>query len=318
MPTSQGSEIDAEYLLAQLVGTNNAALPYVNLWDQLHTVPWTPESDLLKPVKRIEASDLVREFQAIQDGLQASLRKEYDEGRITGAKYADTFLALMQGALQTALQFTLTKDSAFLAAMKAQADAIGSNNQNELLRLQAMMARSEFALTQLKLASEDASYGQAILQINSVIPAQVLLLTEQMNAQRGQTSGTRADGSVIFNPGTPYTSPPVPPTINGLMGNQQALYAQQKQSYIDDARVKATRVFTDLWTTQYTIATNVNVPNLASTTGQNQNMVNNIDVFNNMLQSMWNTATGTISAPASTVDNATQPPSGFESGNPGT
>jgi hypothetical protein len=235
--TAIGSELDADYLFKALVGEVNATLPNLDLFDETHTVPWDKNSEILKPVEKVGIDEVVSEFHALMGGVGAELQKEYDAGRITGAKYADTFLALTQGALQGAVQFALGKDQAFWMSAKTQADAIAANNANELARLQAMLSRANYALTKLKLATEDSTFGSSEYTRLTMLPAQKVMVDEQMEGQRAQTSDTRSDET----------------TVAGILGSQKALYDQQKQNFIDDTKIKATRVFSDLWTTQYTM-----------------------------------------------------------------
>lgn len=233
-PTGINSELQANQLFESLVGKDNANLPQIDLFDSTHSVPWDEDSEVLNPVEKLQVEDLVKTFQAISGGLAAELQKEYEANRITGAKYSDAFLALQQVAMESAVQFTLGKDQAFWGAAKTQADAIASNNQNEVVRLQAMLHRATYALTKLKLSTEDSAFGTSEYQRKNLLPAQLMLVNEQTEAQRAQTSDTRRDET----------------RVSGLLGRQMDLYAQQKQSYIDDIKIKATKVFTDLWVTQ--------------------------------------------------------------------
>lgn len=244
-PTAIGSELDATYLYTQLVGADNDDLPAMDLDDETHVVPWTKDSDVLKPVVKLEITEVVADLHALMDGLGQELKKEHDAGRITGAKYAETYIALTQAALASAVQFVLGKDQAFWMSAKTQADAITSHNQNELARQNVALARAQFALTKLKLATEDSQFGQSEYTRLTMLPAQKSMTDEQKESQRAQTSNTRSDGS------TP---------VAGIMGAQKDLYVQQKQSYIDDTKIKAARVFSDLWTTQKTLNDLVSVP----------------------------------------------------------
>jgi hypothetical protein len=269
VPTGIGTETQANTLFTALVGADNATLPDVDLFDDEHTVPWTENSEILADLKKIEVSELITDFKEIMEGLAAQLKTEHDAGRITGGKYAETYLTLMQGALQGAVQFTLGKQTAFLSAAKMQADAIASHNQNEVVRLQAMMSRAQFALTKLKLASEDSAFGQSEYQRETLLPAQKSLVDEQKEAQRAQTLSTRSDGVTA---------------VAGLLGKQMALYEQQKQSYIDDTQIKGSKIFSDLWITMKTLDIDTATPDYIdpSDTAPGKGDANFTSVFTNL------------------------------------
>ena len=113
------------------------------------------------------------------------------------------------------------------------ADAITAQNQNEVTRLEAMLRRATYALTKLKLATEDSAFGNSEYQRTQMLPAQKVMINEQMEAQRAQTADKRSDGTT---------------NIAGLSKRQMDLYDQQKQSYKDDTRIKATKIFSDVFT----------------------------------------------------------------------
>jgi hypothetical protein len=227
----------ANFLFEQLVGVDNAALPTANLTDSKYEVPWDENSEVFKPVEKVTIDELVAEFHALMGGVGVQITKEYEAGRITGAKYADVYLALMQSALQAAVQFALGKDQAFWMAAKTQADAITAQMQNELAKIQAVLGRANYALTKLKLATEDSQFGQSEYQRTDILPMQKAMVEEQANSQRAQTSDKRLDTT----------------DVSGVLGVQKLLYNQQITSYQDDTKIKATRVFSDLWTTMKTV-----------------------------------------------------------------
>lgn len=245
VPPGTGSELLANNLFNSLVGELNASMPDIDLFDDQHEVPWDANSDVFKPVTKVDIAEVVAEFNALMLAFKGPLQEEYDKNRITGTEYSKTYIALSQSAMAAAVQVALGKDQAFWMAAKTQADAITAANQNELMRLNAMLARAQYALTKLKLASEDSAFGVSELNRTSVIPGQVALTTEQKtmvveqaNAAAAQTRDLRvSDGQAV----------------TGLMAKQKDLYAQQKLSYIDDIKIKSGKIFSDLWVTQKTI-----------------------------------------------------------------
>lgn len=294
-----GSEILANRLFTSLVGELNATLPDVNLFGPTHSIPWDVNSEVFKPVEKVSIEGLVGYFDALMCAFKGPLQQEYDRNRITGAEYSKTYIALTQSAMASAVQFALGRDQAFWLAAKTQADAITSQNQNELARIQAMLGRANYALTKLKLATEDSQFGTSELQRTEVLPSQILMVQEQtklateqtetahaqtqdnrlsdglpvagiiggqklltteqrlmvheqMEGQRAQTLDTRADNEErthsVTNPDGSSEE-----RLQGLLGVQNFLYRQQIYSYREDVKVKAARIFSDLWITQKTI-----------------------------------------------------------------
>jgi hypothetical protein len=162
-------------------------------------------------------------FDVIMTSLSAYLAVEYNKGRITGADYTKTFIELTTVARGTALQFTLGKDQAFWAAQNSQIAAVAAR----------------VALETSKVQNASANF-----QLNSMLPAQLVMVNEQMEAQRAQTLSVRADG--------------VP--VTGNMGTQVALYNQQITSYKRDAEVKASKCFTDAYITAKTLDDTITPP----------------------------------------------------------
>lgn len=244
-PTGTSSEILAERLFKYLVGELNSQLPQVDLFDPTHSVPWDKDSTVLKPVEKVTLAELRTAFDELMASFDVHLKREAEGGRIIGAEYTKTYIALTQSAMATALQFVLSKDQAFWLSAKTQADAVAANNQNEVIRFNAKLALAQYALTKLELANKDSTFGLSELQRTDVLPQQVLLtqeqrkmVTEQAEAQRAQTADVRLSDNE---------------PVSGLIGKQKDLYAQQKVSYQDDTKIKATRVFSELWVTQKTI-----------------------------------------------------------------
>lgn len=97
-------------------------------------------------------------FDVIMASLSAHLKAEYGAGRITGAEYAKVWTSSMEAALQQSVQFLTSVDNSYW---------------------QSLTAKATFALTTMKLASEDAQY---------------CTLLEQHDAARAQTKDTLADG----------------------------------------------------------------------------------------------------------------------------
>lgn len=98
-----------------------------------------------------------------------------------------------------------------------------------------------------EIANDTASYNLANIQPAQLqtILQQRLMLNEQTEAQRGQTTDTRTDGL----------------PVTGVLGKQKDLYTQQITSYQRDAEMKVGKLFSDAWITQKTIDEGLIPPN---------------------------------------------------------
>lgn len=250
MPT-YGGDVNANQLLLSLMEGESITIPEINFNDPSFSIPNDLNSDLYKTVRRLSNEDLTQgvvggsgTFDALMTGFKAHLREEFDASRISGAEYTKAFIALTEGAMGNATQFLLGRDAAFWQAVTAQANAITARVQLETAKVQyagvlleALNARANYALTKLKLATEDVTFASGEFQLTNILPQQRLLLLEQTEAQRAQTLDNRTDGASVV----------------GVLGKQKDLYTQQITSYQRDAEVKAAKLFTDAWTVQKTI-----------------------------------------------------------------
>lgn len=250
MPT-YGGDVNANQLLLSLMEGESITIPEINFNDPSFSIPNDLNSDLYKTVRRLSNEDLTQgvvggsgTFDALMTGFKAHLREEFDASRISGAEYTKAFIALTEGAMGNATQFLLGRDAAFWQAVTAQANAITARVQLETAKVQyagvlleALNARANYALTKLKLATEDVTFASGEFQLTNILPQQRLLLLEQTEAQRAQTLDNRTDGASVV----------------GVLGKQKDLYTQQITSYQRDAEVKAAKLFTDAWTVQKSI-----------------------------------------------------------------
>lgn len=256
---THGSEVNANLLMSVLLAGELQDLPEIDWDDQAFKIPTDLESDLYKNVQRLTNVDLTMgvvggtgTFDALMRGFKAHLQEEYDANRISGAEYTKAFIALTANAMQNAVQFLLGRDGAYWQSVIAQAQAITARVALETAKVQHMSvlaemrtARANYALTKLKLSTEDVAFATGQYNLNYILPQQRLLLTEQTEVQRAQTLNTRTDGTIVA----------------GVLGKQKDLYTQQITSYKRDAEVKAAKLFTDAWTVQKTIDEGLLPPN---------------------------------------------------------
>jgi hypothetical protein len=89
------------------------------------------------------------------------------------------------------------------------------------------------------------SQGDAIDYTNiNILPQQKKLISEQAEAQRGQTADVRSDGK----------------TVEGSVGKQKDLYDQQIKAYQFDSETKLVKMYSDSFISQLTVNEGVPVP----------------------------------------------------------
>lgn len=170
-------------------------------------------------------------FDVFMSAISKHLEKEFSEGRIVGADYATTYIAAVQMALQQAVEFVLKKDQVFittatsqLTAINAAIETIKAKASLVLTQIQAYTAQTDYANKKLALATLHEQYinltaqydnllkererieaqtAQIVAQTTQIpeqtkhIQAQTAQVMEQMETTRGQTLGTRSDGTII-------------------------------------------------------------------------------------------------------------------------
>lgn len=264
-----GADIEANLLFSTLTNGLKYNLPTVDLSGPAYNFPINTAAALYNPVTRLTNADLTTgevggtgTFDALCKAAAAQLRNEFEKGRITSAEYTKAFSAMLESAMANATQFLLGRDQAFWQAQAAQIAAITGLVELEKTKYElATMAtrleteKANYALTKLKLATEEMSYGTAQFQYDNLLPLQKTLLTEQVNVQRAQTMDVRSDGSVVA----------------GTSGAQKALYLQQVTSYKRDAENKTVKLWTDAFITMKTVDEGLPVPDQFS-----QNNLNSI------------------------------------------
>lgn len=257
--TTHGSDISAKQLMISLMEGEDFPVPEIDFNGPEFDIPGGVDSELYKQIKRLTNEDLTTgivdgpgTFDALMTGFKAHLKEEYQANRISGAEYTKAFIALTESAMGNAVQYLLGRDSAYWQAVTAQVGAITARvnlatakvNYISVL-MEALHARANYALTKLKLATEDMNYATGQYQLQNILPQQKLLLEEQTEAQRAQTQDVRLDGA----------------TVVGVLGKQKDLYSQQITSYKRDAELKAAKVFADAWTVMKTIDEGLLPPN---------------------------------------------------------
>lgn len=265
MATTHGLELEANPVFDALMDGVDFTFPDVDISGPEYEIPGGDDSELYKPVDKIDDADLVTTFTSLMNAFKVQLQQEYEKNRITGAEYSKTYTALVAGAMSNATQFLLGRDQAYWAAVQAQIGAVTAKVQLvtakvqlTAVKMEALTQQATYALTKAKIATESVAYGQAVYNLDRMAPLQLaaaglqntllgsqnLMVLEQKEAQRAQTLDTRTDGSVVA----------------GSVGKQKALYQQQIVSYERDAEVKSATLFTNAWITMKTIDEGLTAP----------------------------------------------------------
>jgi hypothetical protein len=187
---------------------------------------------------------------AIMEAVSVHLEDQYKKNRITGQMYADAYIALIQAAIAGGIQYALGKDQAYwqaiqtqMLARKAQLDAISAKVELATAQVSYATAVSQmggmeatYALTKMKLATEDAEYCNKL--------AQKKVLDEQYEVARSQTTGTRSNGD----------------PVEGTVGAQITLYGKQANAYDRDVDYKIGKMLMDQWIAQKSIDEGLTAP----------------------------------------------------------
>ena len=281
MAEASGADVLANTLLTSLIAGKNFSVPSVDLSDEIFQQPDTDNSfyDDITPITIDDLTTGTVGGSGVFDKLMASLvvhlRVEYEANRISGAEYTKAYIGVVGAALQTAHQFLLGKDQAYWQAILAQQQAQVAQAQVITARIQleearvglvrtqfeASTAEANYALTKMKLSTEDVTYANLALQGEGIeytnayiLPKQEVLLTEQGEVQRAQTLDTRSDAAPVA----------------GAIGKQKDLYTQQITSYQRDAETKAAKMWVDAWITQKTIDEGLLAPDNFTNTELNE------------------------------------------------
>ena len=237
-------------LFERLTDDINISIPTID-WDTDFAFPYNNDSDLFKQQRQLTNADLTSgnscgegAVDVLVAKVRAVLKEEYDQGRITQAEYTKALVESMAQAIGNGTQFLLNRDQSYWTAVRTQIEAATARIGFATARLQYLTTEAQlktqlatYALTKLKLASEDVGYGTAKFNLELMLPTQREMVTEQLEAVRAQTLDTRLDG--------------VP--VAGSVGMQKQLHQQQITSYQRDAELKAARLFSDAWITMKTV-----------------------------------------------------------------
>lgn len=256
------SDQTAIEILENITAGLDFSIPNVEIEDP-ENMDFDPDSfkfpdDLLnllkQPIKSTSTKDLTSRqvngsgvFDAIMEAFKAHLMEEFDCGRITGAEYTKAYIALTQAAITNAVQFLISRDTAYWQAVGTQVGALAQSinfakEKVDLLialnrfKIEIAKARIELVIAQAQAHKNKAEYALTVEKL-ATEDAQFAYVKENQEAVRGQTSDKRTDGS----------------TVVGVLGKQKELYSQQIESYKRNDEQKMAKIYADVWMTQKTI-----------------------------------------------------------------
>ena len=148
-------------------------------------------------------------FDALMHTVKLHLQEEFDASRISGSDYTTAYIQLMGTAMQVAVQY---------AVSKPESDA----------KVAEMVATLPHTISR---SQADANKSKQELQL-----LWEKTMTERANTQEMILAGYREDGAYV---------PTDAITVLGVVGKQKALYQNQADGYIKDAKVKAAKLFAD-------------------------------------------------------------------------
>ena len=258
-----GADTLATTLITELTADVPYTIPNASLTGSEFSVP--AASQLTQAITKLNLSDLASgeafgtgSFDKLMGSLSNYLMNEYKSNRITGAEYTKTFIALTELAMAQGTSFLVQTDKQYWENMLVQQQAELVEVQVVTAKIKQETAKVEYAVTQIQARTLEAEYATKKMQLallssqfctseyelSTIAPRklammneQILLVTEQKEAARAQTLSTRTDGT----------------TIVGTLGAQRKLHEQQVSSYIQDTKIKVSKMYSDLWVTYITI-----------------------------------------------------------------
>lgn len=190
------NELKDELLTGEVV-----TLPVIDITGPEFEIPASGSDPIFADIVRLGNTDLTERrvdgngtFDALMQGFNVHLTREYENNRITGEQYTKAYTALVEGAMSNAVAFLLGKDQAFWQAVTAQQQArlteiqaviarVGLEKAKIELAMVQIQARNEeanYALTKMRLATESVQYCTAKYQLEELLPQQKLLGAQQI------------------------------------------------------------------------------------------------------------------------------------------
>lgn len=199
-------------------------IPDINLDDPRYDLGDTNNDPIYGDFDKLTNDDLTTRtiggtgtFDALMTAYTAHLTQEYNKGRITGAEYSRAYIELTATAMSQSVQYLLGRDQAYWSAIMTQQQAKNAKiagitalvqlamakTELGITGIRAEMGKAEFALSKLRLSSEDANYQNLRLnhdvetfKLETILPTEAInigkqgqILDEQVLQLRATTTG---------------------------------------------------------------------------------------------------------------------------------
>lgn len=185
-------------------------------------------------------------FDTLMRASAAHCQQEFERNRIKGQDYAQVYLTAMQYTLQTATQFLLGKDKAYLEAQLIEAQVKIAEQQ----LLQEQQKVELIAAQVLKTKQETTNLVQELENLK----AQECLLKAQYDLTMVQKLQTTAQTSLVQQKIATEKAQTVETGVddNSVIGRQKLLYKAQTDGFQRDAEQKAAKALIDTWNVRRT------------------------------------------------------------------
>ena len=159
------------------------------------------------------------------------LDREFNDGRIQGKEYSDSFIATYSINMELAIKFLLEKEKQFYEIELVESQIANSKKDLELKETQISISLKELEIKTKELAIRE-------YELQNRLPAEVagILANNLLTNQKTITEKAQTDGSVIGDESV-------------IDWNRQVLEAQVK-GIDQDAKQKIMRMLIDTWTTR--------------------------------------------------------------------
>ena len=192
-------ETRSKEILSSLTEGLDFTIPNIDFNDKAFEIPQALIDALQKVPEPLTTALLTERvvggngtFDAIMTAMKEHLKIEYNEGRITGAEYTKAYIAMLQSALQFAVQYLLGRDNAYFQAIGAQTQALTNS-------INIYKAKVELAIAQAQAHQNKAEYANRVLGLGTVekqtllTNAQTSKTTEEVKLVTSQTARTDQD-----------------------------------------------------------------------------------------------------------------------------
>ena len=199
----------ANALYNQLTQDFDLPFPDIDLDDPQYEIPYDPNSPVYAPIPTLSVCDLTSGevdgggvFDTLMKSVSNHLKAEYDAGRITGAEYTKSYIAVTESAMGNATQFLLQRDQAYWQAVTAQIGATTARVQLATAKAQmlqtmygAMREKAGFALTKMQTLLSNMEYQINEFTHENMQPVQLDILEKQSAGVDLQNEGLELDNS---------------------------------------------------------------------------------------------------------------------------